>query len=283
MTRSAPSGSVVSGSTGTRLAAGKPELCSSEHIAGSQATIAALLTCLVTQRAAVCLTAAAAATALAPGEGECGAVGLALLDGLPAVRCREVIQTVPAVTPAAATTSTRTAVVVARHRRPRRCAHNRIVEASTDPHDGSAFGDRAGGRAPAAPGRAPAGRVCGPVELASPGAPGPVGRLDGGASAESAGEGRLAKVSPEPAGEGRPAGAAAPAPSVRGSPAAADGGTWPERDGTAGAPARAPPAAWSGAGAAGGSIPDGDDPGPASPDGARPAATAEPASRAGLG
>jgi hypothetical protein len=113
------------------------------------------------------------------------------------------------------------------------------------------------------------------VDLASLAAPGPEGRLDGGASAESVGEGRLAKVSPEPAGEGRPAGATTPAPSVRGPPAAADGGTWPERDGTAGAPA-----AWSGSGAAGGSIPDGDDPGLASPNGACPAAKAEPSAKA---
>jgi hypothetical protein len=195
---------------------------------------------------------------------------------------------VPAVTPAAATASTRTAVAVARHRRPRRCAHNRIVEASTDPHDGSAFGDRAGGRAPAAPGRAPAGRGCGPVELASLLAPGTVAgpgvRLGGGASAESAGEDRLAEVSPEPAGEGRPAGASTAAPSVRGPPpAAADGGAWPERDGAAGAPARAPPTTWSEAGRAGGASPDGDDPGPASANGACPATKAEPACWAELG
>jgi hypothetical protein len=173
---------------------------------------------------------------------------------------------VPAVTPAAATASTRTAVAVARHRRPRRCAHNRIVEASTDPHDGSALGDRAGGRAPAAPGRAPAGRVCGPVDLASRAALGPAGRLEGGASAESAGEERLAGVSRV-------------APSVRGPPAAANGGAWPERDSAPGAP----PTAWSEAGAEGGTSPDGDDRGPASANGARPAAKAEPASRAGPG
>src|SRR5690348_629417 len=120
MTRSAPSGSVVSGSTGTRLAAGKPESCRSEHIAGSQATIAARSTCLVTQRAAAFLTAAAADTAPVTAGGECAAVGLVLLDGLAVARCRDVIQTVPAVTPAAATTSTSTATTVARHRRPRR-------------------------------------------------------------------------------------------------------------------------------------------------------------------
>ena len=224
---------MVSGSTGTRLAAGKPELCRSEHIAGSQATIAARFTCWVTQRAAACLTEAAADTAAAPGGEERATVGLALLDGLAVARCREVIQIVPAVTPAAATTSTSAATTVARHRRPRRCAHNRIVEASTEPQAGSALGDRAGGRAPAAPGRAPAGRGCGPVDPASRSAPGGMAeagpRRDGGAasaesgrerrlagvSVDSAGERRLAGVSGESAEEGRLAGVSPARPSVR--------------------------------------------------------------------
>src|ERR1044071_4141208 len=101
MTRSAPSGSEGSGSTGTRLAAGKPELCSRAHMAGSQATIAARSTCLVTQRAAACLIVAAADTAAAPGGEERALAGLALPGGLAVLWCREVIQIVPAVTPAA--------------------------------------------------------------------------------------------------------------------------------------------------------------------------------------
>src|SRR5712691_10111931 len=65
-TMAEPSGSPAEGPSAIRLPDGKWRACSTEHITGSQATVAPPLTCLVIHFAACCLAAEAAATPRLP-------------------------------------------------------------------------------------------------------------------------------------------------------------------------------------------------------------------------